>query len=153
MDPVVAGVQLSADGASTAITLSGIGSRGIIATIGALGFEVLGRCNCTGGPCFYWVSTPIAAATKTTVTVTALPANPQAFRFLWYIAPYAVDNKLVPFKAPIGTYALADLNPGDRSGPWRRWHARASQPIHPTDVTIALPPFYTGLRPVLGDLS
>lgn len=119
VDPVIAGVRLSADKRSLTISVGGLGTQGLKATLGADGFEVLGDCDpqpavgtCTGATtCLCWASTPIAAASSQgSVTVTGLPASPQAVRYLWYISPYALDNRLLrPFVAPV--YAVAEPIP------------------------------------------
>jgi len=69
---------------------TGIGSKGLEATIGAEAFEVLGECHpqpaagtCTEATCLCWMSTPIASATKTAVTIEGLPAKPQVRRHLF----------------------------------------------------------------------
>ena len=117
VDPVVDLVKLSADKRSVTVTVGGLGSKGLQAAIGAAAFEVLGPCDpqpapgtCTDAVCLCWTATPIHSATKTTVTITGLPASPSAVRYLWYISPYAIGGKLLrPFAAPI--YALADPIP------------------------------------------
>jgi len=117
VDPRVDSVELSPDKSSLVVNVGGLGSKGLVATIGADAFEVLGECQpqpvagtCVGGACLCWMSTPIADATKSTVTIHGLPTSPQAIRYLWYISPYAIGGKeLRPFAAPI--YALADSIP------------------------------------------
>lgn len=117
VDPVVSSVMLSPDEHSLTVNVAGLGSRGLVAVLGASAFEVLGHCDpqpaagtCTQATCLCWTSTPIVSATKTTVTIGGLPASPQAVRYLWYISPYAIDGKLLrPFVAPV--YALADSIP------------------------------------------
>jgi len=97
VDPVVAGLKLSADNTSLEVSVGGLGSKGLVAVVGARAFEVLGVCapqppagTCTSAVCLCWTSTPIASATTTTVTVAGLPAAPQAVRYLWYISPYSI---------------------------------------------------------------
>ena len=117
VDPVVDSVKLSADKSSLVVSIGGLGSKGLEATIGAEAFEVLGACDpqpaagqCTDATCLCWVATPIASATATAVTIDGLPASPQAVRYLWYISPYAIGGKLLrPFVAPV--YAMADPIP------------------------------------------
>ena len=117
VDPAVSSVELSADKSSLVVSVGGLGREGLVAATGASAFEVLGHCDpqpaagaCTEPICLCWVSTPIASATKTTVTIDGLPASPQAVRYLWYISPYAIGGKLLrPFVAPV--YALADPIP------------------------------------------
>ena len=120
VDPVVAGVTLSADKQSLVVSVGGLGSKGLVAVVGAQAFEVLGVCapqprtgTCTDATCLCWMPAPIASATRTTVTIAELPASPSAVRYLWYISPYAVGPRhgklLRPFEAPV--YALADPVP------------------------------------------
>lgn len=97
VDPVVTGVTLGTD--EVVVTLGGLGSAGLTATVGSQGFEVLGNCS---GPTLCWKSSPIAAANVSSVVLTELPVQPRAVRYLWYIAPYGTQ----PFRAPI--YATAD---------------------------------------------
>ena len=93
-------------GGSVLIKIGGLSSDGITATVGSYGFEVLGSCQkepapgACDGPCLCWASVPIASAAGTTVTLTNLPLQPEAVRYLWYIGPYGTQ----PFQAPI--YAL-----------------------------------------------
>ena len=101
--PVVEGVALR--GGTVEVTVGGLGhSKQLVVNIGARGFEVLG--NCSAGPSLCWMSSPIAAASADTVTLTRLPSSPQAVRFLWYIDAVGVH----PFQAPI--YARAPTLPG-----------------------------------------
>lgn len=117
VDPVVSSATLSADGKSVTIAVGGLGSAGLVAVQGADAFEVLGACDpqpangtCTADVCLCWVSTPIALASKTTVTLLALPAQPQAVRYLWYISPYSPDGRhLMPFKAPVYAPTNGDI--------------------------------------------
>ena len=112
--PVVAGVTLTST--SLVIRVGGLGPKGLVATIGANAFEVLGECHpqpapgtCISDTCLCWMSIPIASATKSNITLRGLPVSPRAVRFLWYISPYAVDGQLAPFQAPV--YALSDPIP------------------------------------------
>ena len=61
--------------------------------------QVLGNCS---GPTLCWMSSPISAASADAVTLSALPAQPRAVRYLWYIDAVGV----YPFRAPIYTKAL-----------------------------------------------
>jgi hypothetical protein len=64
----------------------------------ALGIQPQGNCSSTDPLQLCWQSTPIASATATTVTLTKLPAQPRAIRYLWYIAPQPANQ---PGKAPV----------------------------------------------------
>jgi len=96
-DPVATGAVLRAG--AVEISVGGLGRGGLMAAIGARGFEVLGNCS---GPTLCWMSSPISAASADAVTLSALPAQPQAVRYLWYIDAVGVH----PFRAPIYTKAL-----------------------------------------------
>jgi len=88
------------------VTIAGVGNKGIAVVVGSYGFEVLGKCvkqpapGSCDGVCLCWASILIASGTATTITLTKLPQNPTAVRYLWYIGPYGTQ----PFQAPI--YAL-----------------------------------------------
>jgi hypothetical protein len=119
VDPTVTreSLKMSADKSSLVVSVQGLGSKGLVAVVGADAFEVLGSCDpqpeagtCTDATCLCWMNTPIASATETTVTLEGLPASPSAVRYLWYISPYAIGGELLrPFVAPV--YALADPIP------------------------------------------
>ncbi|EOD38950.1 hypothetical protein EMIHUDRAFT_460424 [Emiliania huxleyi CCMP1516] len=97
VDPIATGAVLRAG--AVEISVGGLGRGGLMAEIGARGFEVLGNCS---GPTLCWMSSPISAASADAVTLSALPAQPQAVRYLWYIDAVGVH----PFRAPIYTKAL-----------------------------------------------
>ena len=112
VDPKVESVKVVAD--TVVVTVGGLGSAGLTATIGSVGFEVLGNCSTTKLNELCWQSTPITSATATTVTLSKLPAHPRAVRFLWYIAPYPLHPGTAPIYAkgappmPAGAVPLPD---------------------------------------------
>lgn len=96
VDPVARSVKVTAG--TLVVSVGGLGSGGLTAKVGAEGFEVLGNCSATT---LCWQSTPISAASPTSVTLAKLPAQPRAVRYLWYISPCGVH----PYQCPV--YAKA----------------------------------------------
>jgi hypothetical protein len=109
VNPVVDSVKLRGD--SIVVTVGGLrkpeGLGVLTATTGAEGFEVLGNCGNTSAP-VCWQSAPIVSHTTTTITLSNLPANPTAIRFMWYLAPYGVT----PAQAPVYVGNLAPMPSG-----------------------------------------
>jgi len=111
LTPTVRSVQLHGGGdhpRRIVVTVGGVGPNGLRVTDGAVGFQVLGQCdgeeNSTikvGREDMCWTPVLIASHDSTTVTLSALPVQPEAVRYGWSALPFGRER---PY-------------PGDLSGP------------------------------------
>ena len=128
VDPVVSSVSYRAG--EVRVVLGGLGSGGLTAAVGSVGFEVLGNCS---GTTLCWHSSPIAAASASgVVSLTSLPDAPRAVRYLWYLAPYGVQ----PFRAPVYANA-APIRLESAGAP----HPAAARPGQDDEELLPLGPF------------
>ena len=102
VDPIATSAKLT--GTTAVVTVAKLGTKGVLANVGAVGFEVLGAC-----PSFHldgaevganqcWLRAPVTATTATTVSVQAV-AGATAIRYLYYSSPCTLQ----PYKCAVYT--------------------------------------------------
>ena len=96
VSPVVTGIERSHRG--LVVSVGGLGSGGgLTVSVGAKGFEVLGHCSSGNTTLLCWEDSPISSANSTAIVLAKVPIEPQALRYLWWIAPVGVH----PYQAPV----------------------------------------------------